>query len=66
MAEVKVLEEKGPLTAETLTKRKLGFLNFLAASRVDAREMVLHFLAASCDSSEPVARWVARRSALWI
>jgi Proteasome stabiliser len=40
----------------TLTSRKLGILNFVAAAGVAPTEVLLHYLVAACDPTEAVAR----------
>ena len=40
--------------AEVLARRKLGLLNFSAAAGMDPSELLLVYLAASCDPQEQV------------
>ena len=43
-----------PCAADVLAKRKLGILNFSAAAGIDSTEMLLIYMAASCDPNEQV------------
>jgi hypothetical protein len=56
-ADVSELEQKGRPAADVLVKRKLGLLHALAGAGVAADSVLLHYLAASVDSNEAVARW---------
>ncbi|GAB4815511.1 hypothetical protein N2152v2_002557 [Parachlorella kessleri] len=55
-ADVAAVEGKQAPTVEVLARRKLGLLNFSAAAGLDPSELLLVYLAASCDPQEQVSK----------